>query len=142
VTEGGISSKLEAFHEAIGQRLNSGAALDAAFADGELSFSIDGVTVIDRIFESEAEGTFILAQWKVLATTFSITEQTAGKKLCAALRKLATNDGSPVVLQIMALERELASLDAEIARQEREMNALVYVLYSLRAEEIDMVEKG
>ena len=45
---------LEALHEAIGQRLNPGAALDAAFADGELSFSIDGVTVSDRIFESEA----------------------------------------------------------------------------------------
>jgi hypothetical protein len=42
----------------------------------------------------------------------------------------------------MALERELASLDAEIARQEREMNALVYALYSLSAEEIEMVEKG
>jgi hypothetical protein len=36
-----------------------------------------------------------------------------GKKLCDGLRKLATNDGSPVILQIMALERELASLDAE-----------------------------
>ena len=133
---------LEALHEAIGQRLNPGTALDAAIADGELSFSIDGVTVIDRIFESGAEGTFIVAQRKVLATTFSITERTAGKKLCDALRKLATNDSSAVVLQIMALERELASLDAEIARQEREMNALVYGLYGLSAEEIEMVEKG
>jgi hypothetical protein len=133
---------LEALHEAIGQRLNPGAALGAAFANGELSFSIDGVTVIDRIFESEAEGTFILAQWKVLATTFQVTERTVGKKLCDALRKLATNDGSPVILQIMVLERELAFLDTEIARQEREMNALVYALYSLSAEEIEMVEKG
>lgn len=83
-----------------------------------------------------------LAQWKVLATTFSITERTAGKKLYDALRKLATNDGSPVVSQIMALERELAALDAEIAHQEREMNAFVYALYSLSAEEIEMVEKG
>src|SRR6202040_2040458 len=47
---------LEAFHEAIGQRLKPGAALDAAFADGRLSCSIDGVTVIDRIVEIEAEG--------------------------------------------------------------------------------------
>jgi hypothetical protein len=83
-----------------------------------------------------------LAQWKVLATTFSITERTAGKKLCDALRKLATNDGTPVVSQIMALERELASLDAEIAWRERAMNALVYGLYGLSAEEIEMVEKG
>jgi hypothetical protein len=78
----------------------------------------------------------------VLATTFSITERTAGKKLCDALRKLAANDGSPVILQIMALERELASLDAEIARQERAMNALVHGLYGLSAEEIEMVDKG
>jgi hypothetical protein len=37
-------------------------AFNSAFADGELSFSIDGVTVIDRTFESEAEDSFILAQ--------------------------------------------------------------------------------
>jgi hypothetical protein len=42
----------------------------------------------------------------------------------------------------MALERELASLDAEIARQERAMNALVYALYGRSAEEIELVEKG
>jgi hypothetical protein len=42
----------------------------------------------------------------------------------------------------MALERELASLDTEIARQESAMNALVCTLYSLRPEEIEMVEKG
>ena len=83
-----------------------------------------------------------LAQWKVLATIFSITERTAGKKLCNALRKLATNDGSAVVSQIMALERELASMDAEIARQESEINALVYALYGFSAEEIEMMEKG
>jgi hypothetical protein len=50
--------------------------------------------------------------------------------------------GPTGVLQIIALERELAPLDAEIARQEREINALVYGLYGLGAEEIEMVEKG
>jgi hypothetical protein len=83
-----------------------------------------------------------LAQWKVLAAAFSITERTAGKKLCGALRRLATNDGSAVVSRIMALERGLALLDAEIAHQERAMNAFVYGLYGLSAEEIEMVEKG
>jgi hypothetical protein len=42
----------------------------------------------------------------------------------------------------MALERQLAFLDAEIAHQERAMNALVFGLYGLSAEEIEMVEKG
>jgi hypothetical protein len=47
-----------------------------------------------------------------------------------------------VVSQIMALERELAFLDAEIAHQERAMNALIYGLYGLSAEEIEMAEEG
>jgi hypothetical protein len=55
---------------------------------------------------------------------------------------LATNDGSSVVLQIVALERELASLDGEIARQERATNALLDGLYGLGTEEIEMVQKG
>jgi hypothetical protein len=45
----------------------------------------------------------------------------------------------PFVSRIIALERELASLDAEIARK---MNALVHALYSLSLEEIETVEKG
>lgn len=45
-------------------------------------------------------------------------------------------------MQIMALEVELAGLDAEIARQERAMNGLAYGLHGLGAEEIGMVEKG
>ena len=69
-----------------------GAAHVAAFADDELSFSIDWVTVIDHIIENEAEVTFILARSKALATTFSITDRTAGKKLCGVLCKPATND--------------------------------------------------
>ena len=133
---------LEARHYAIKQRLSPGAALSAVFVDGELSFSIDGITIIDRIFESEADGTFILAQWKVLATTISITEKTTGEKLCNALRKLATNDGSPIVAQIMAQQGELAIFEVDIIRQEREMNSLVYSLYRLNDDEIRLVEQG
>ena len=57
-----------------------------------------------NIFLDEKDGAFILAQWKVLAQTFSITEKTDGKKLCAALRKLAVTDNSALVEQIIDLE--------------------------------------
>jgi hypothetical protein len=129
-------------HEAVQERLHPSAALDAAFANGELSFSIDGATVIDRIFELDTEGVFILAQWKVLATTFSITARTTGKRLCTELRKLAATDASPAVTQIMTLEQELATTEAEISRQEREMDAVVYALYGLTNDEIALVEGG
>ena len=127
---------------AIRERLHPSVTLDANFVDGELSFSIDGVPVVDRIFETDTEGVFILSQWKVLATTFSITANTTEKRLCNALRKLAANDGSPVVQQILTMERELATTEAEIIRQEREIDAAAYTLYGLTDDEIALVEDG
>lgn len=130
---------LAARYAAISDRLRPGASLAAAFTGGELSFAIDGVPVIDRIFVSASEGEFIAAQWKVLAAIFSITEKTDGKKLANALRKLAVADNPAVVQQIIALEQELSAIEAAIGRQEAEMNALVYRLYDLTEAEIALV---
>ena len=101
---------LAAHYDAITARLQSGADLQAEFAKGELSFLIDGIPVVSRIFVDEQDGNFIAAQWKVLASTFSITEKTDGKKLCSALRKLASTDNLAIVAQIIKLESELSSL--------------------------------
>jgi hypothetical protein len=99
------------------------------------------VPVVNRIFVSATEGEFILAQWKVLAATFTITEKTDGKKLANALRKLAVVDNPAVVEQIITLERELSRLEADIAQQEAEMNALVNQLYELTEYDISLTEK-
>ena len=133
---------LTARYNAISARLRPGCSLAAAFLDGELSFAIDGVPVISRIFVATAEGEFIAAQWKVLAANFSVTEKTNGKKLANALRKLAVNDNPAVVQQIITLEGELSGLDAVIGRQEAEMNSLVNRLYALTDDEIKLVQKG
>ena len=122
---------LAARHDAITVRLRPGASITAAFADGELSLSIDGVAAIERIFVDAAEGEFIAAQWNVVAATFTINEKTDGKKLAKALRNLAVPDNLALVQQIIALEGELSALDAEITRQEAEMNDLVNRLYQL-----------
>lgn len=87
------------------------------------------------------EGEFIAAQWKVLAATFAVTEKADGKKLANALRKLAVADNPAVVEQIIALEKELSALDADIARKESEMNALVYHLYALSQADITLIER-
>lgn len=126
--------------DAITARLRPGSPLAAAFEDGELSFSVDGVTVIDKIFMLPDEGEFIAAQWKVLASTFSITKSTDGRRLANALCKLAVADNPAIVEQVIALERELSSLECDIARQEAGMNALVYRLYGLAQQEIALVE--
>jgi hypothetical protein len=133
---------LAARYDAISARLTPGACLTAEFTDGELSISIDGITVIDHIFVDAAEGEFIVAQWKVLAATFAITEKTDGKKLANTLRKLVVADNPALVQQIIALEGELSELEADIARQEAEMNAIVNHLYGLTEAEAQLVTKG
>lgn len=129
-------------YDSITNRLHTAAELDAQFSNGELAFTVDGVPVIDRIFVEEDEGAFITAQWKVIASTFSITENTNGKKLCSALRKLALPENSAVVAQIIQLERELSGLEADIHQQERGINELIYNLYQLGSEDITMIENG
>jgi len=51
----------------------------------------------ERVFVPEEEGAFILAQWKLLASTFPITPTTDGKKLAGALRKIATSDNPALI---------------------------------------------
>ena len=129
-------------HDAISARLVPGASLSASFNDGELSVAVDGVPIIDRIFVDAAEGEFVLAQWKLLAATFAISEKTDGKKLAMALRKLVVADNPALVQQIVSLEAELSALEAKIAGQEAEMNTLVYQLYGLTEGERQMVASG
>lgn len=137
-----IERATETAYERIGARLRPGATLSAAFVGGELSLSIDGVRVVDRIFVDQAEGEFVLAQWKVLASTFSITESTSGKKLANALRKLAVADNPETVRQIIRLEAELSTLEADIERQEAEMNDLVDSLFGLTDADKAIIAKG
>jgi hypothetical protein len=133
---------LAAYHGAITVRLRSGASLSASFVDGELSFAIDGVPIIGRVFVTATEGEFILAQWKIVAATFVITPSIDGKKLADALRKLTVGDNPALVEQIITLESEFSVLDREIMRQEAEMNALVNRLYGLSDADRLLVEKG
>lgn len=133
---------LAANEEAVGEQIAPGVTLDAQFNEGELSFLVNGAPVVSSIFEDKESGAFILAQWKVLASSLSISDSMTGKNLCGKLRKLAPSDGSPAVNQILAYQAELAALDASILQQEAAMNAAVYALYKLTPEEITLVERG
>lgn len=134
--------ELQGRYDEMTARLHGAAVLDADFQDGELCFTIDGVPVLENIFVDEDEGAFTLAQWKVLAQTFSITDKTDGKKLCDALRKLAVTDNAALVTQIITLEGELTALEAKIAGEEQELNEFIYKLYNFTDREIELVEAG
>ncbi len=128
--------------DTVALRLKPTAVLDASFSKGELRFLIDGVPVLQDIFEGENEGAFILAQWKALCATFAITPKTTAEKLCVALRKLAPHEPSPAVGQIGELVAELNALDLKLKSEEKAINKLVYSLYPLDEDDIRRIEAG
>lgn len=105
-----------------------GSSISTLFKDGELFISVDGITIIDRIFVDVAEGEFILAQWKLLAATLVFTDKMDGKKLCSAHRKLAVPDNPALVKQIVELEAELSALETKILGQGRNQCACLSTL--------------
>ena len=133
------TDNLQSYYNEVTARIHPAANLEADFIDGELRFLIDGIPVLGNFLEQD-EGTFILAQWKVLAQTFSITDKTEGKKLCNALRKLAITDNPALVKQIIELEGELTALEIEISKEEQDTNEFVYKLYGLTDKEISLIE--
>ena len=131
---------VDARYDAISSRLLPGVDLAAKLQKGELKFLIDGVPIIDRVFVTEAEAPFILAQWTYLASTFSITAKTNGKKLCDALRKIAVTENKALIEQVISLQATLNETEEKIGKAESEMNAITYQLYGLSKEQIAHVE--
>lgn len=127
--------------KALGGDLRPGVELDATFERGELRFTVDGVAAVEGVFLNDAEGEFVLAQWKVLASTYSVTERTTGKKLAGVLRRVALAAPEPLRGQVVALSQTLRQTEAAIATAEAEMNRRLYELYELTADEITLIER-
>jgi hypothetical protein len=133
---------IERHHTELGANLRPGINMDAELVNGELRFYVDGVRVVDRIFVTEDEGPFIVAQWKLIATTFSVTPSTTGKKLSTALRKLAVKDSQAAADQLIDLQHELEAIEREIDQLEGDLNSLLYELYGLDNADIERIERG
>ncbi len=121
--------------------LRPGAAMKAENDNGEIRFFINGIPVIDGIFEDAQQAEFIAAQWHHTALTTNITEKFTAQKLISLLCNLRKTDNSALMKQVITLDREIRQLDQITAEKEREMNQTVYRLYNLSPEEIRLVEK-
>lgn len=134
--------KIEERLEAIDARLNPGAKFAAGFEDGELSFSIDGVAVIDRVFVNDSDGQHILTYWRHLARTISVTEKFKAKTLINKLMATPMTDNADLSAQIAKLTAEIDALDSEISTAEDELNEIIFGLYALTSEERKIIERG
>jgi len=78
----------------------------------------------------------------MLASTFSVTDKTDGKKLCSALRKIAVADNPATVQQIIQLEFRLSEIESSIEEQEAQINDALFAAYHLTAPDIELIKKS
>ena len=130
---------IEGCLQAIQVRLHPEAQLEPSFCDGELSFSIDGVPVIEGVFVDDDQGKQILISWRHIGRATSITEKFTAKKLADMLREPRLTDNPALADQLRKLDGEISQLEAEIADCEKEMDELVFDLYELSEEERRLV---
>jgi len=127
--------------ETIDVRLHPFAQLAASLQDGELSFSIDGVPIIDAIFINDADAQQILPYWQHLARSTSVTEKFRAKTLIGKLLNTPMTDNADLSAQITKLTLEIDKLDQEIVIKESELNAIIYDLYGLTPDEQQLIEQ-
>ncbi len=127
--------------ETIDTRLRPSSQLAASFKEGELSFSIDGVPIIDAIFINDADAQQILPYWQHLARSTSVTEKFKAKTLIGKLLNTPMTDNADLSAQITKLTLEIDKLDQEIVTKESELNAIIYDLYGLTPDEQQLIEQ-
>ena len=135
-----LARELEARHAALDELLRPGIPLAAEIERGELRFLIDGIPVITGIFPPPAEASFILAQWKVLASRTEVTAQMNGKKLSDNLKKVCVNAEEHIMADVIRLQGEVTAAETEIMELEQRINETIYRLHKLTRDEIALIE--
>lgn len=135
-----LGRELEARHATLAEHIRTGVPLAAEIERGELRFLIDGIPVITGIFPPPAEASFILAQWKVLASRTEVTAQMNGKKLADALKKVCTTADEHIMADVVRLQGEVSVAEAEIVELEKRINETIYRIHKLTREEIATIE--
>lgn len=135
-----LAREVETRHSALEEHFKPGVPLSAELKRGELRFMIDGIPAVIGLFPSPEQATFILAQWKVLASRTEITTRTTGKKLANELRKVALSADDHIMADVIRLQEEIATVEAEIDKLEARINQTIYRLHDLTPEEISMIE--
>jgi hypothetical protein len=122
--------------------LAAGVSLSVTCEDGELGVMANEIPAIAGVFLNDDEAAFVAAQWRHKVRQINVTEKFDGKRLTRQLLALRKTANDALRRQVIELDTELQDLDREIDDAERAMNAIVYRLYGLTAEEIRLVEEA
>jgi hypothetical protein len=119
-------------------RLDS--SFDAVFEDGELRLLIDGAPVIGGIYANADTGTFLLAQWQVVALGFEPKGKGDGKRLADALRTVGETAADALRSQIIERQEQLSAETQSLRELERQLHESTCRLFDLSPAERQLVE--
>jgi hypothetical protein len=120
--------------------LQPGVTLTVTHTEDELALHIAGREAL-RLYD-KPDTPFLAAQWRHALRNLNVTEAFNATRLLKLLLTLRTTTEAPLKARILTLDHEITHLDQTIATKEAELNAIIYNLYHLNAEEIAMVEGG
>ncbi len=106
----------------------------------ELRLLINGVAVIE-LFD-KPETALIAAQWRQVCRSTNVTEKFTAKRLLARLLALRSTDDHSLKSAVVELDAQIQRLDTQIADAEEELNQIIFALYQLTPEEIELVTQN
>jgi hypothetical protein len=122
--------------------IRPGANLTVRLQRGELSLLADGAVILDRVFVTAAEASFVQAIWRRIVAITAVTEKLTGKALCDLLRRVPPATDPAMVEGIIELAAELNDVETKVSEAEAALNEATFELYDLTAEERAMVLAG
>lgn len=96
--------------------------------------------MVAGIFLLPKIASFVLAQWRVLASQLEFASKLTGKKLADELRRVSVSADPHLMAEVVEREQAISAIDAETARLEASVNETVYHLHRLTPDEIAIIE--
>jgi SAM-dependent methyltransferase len=120
-------------------RLRPGARLEVELIKGELRMHDDGATVLDGVFVDAAEAKRVLIDWRNYLRFNPIPETPNAAGLAKNLRCIRMTDNAALAKQIADIDAELARTETDINATENILNNITNRLYGLTPDEISIV---
>ena len=134
-----LKSRIDTHIAELSARLKAGAKLVVEGTADEIRLKINGVVAIQLFDQPNSE--LIAAQWRNSLRAVRVTEAFDGAKLVRLLLDLRATPDPALAASLVALDREVDRIAAEVDDLEHELNILTYKLYRLTPEEIALVER-
>jgi Eco57I restriction-modification methylase len=125
--------KLEALQGFISTREK----LQASFVKGELRLSIDGRSILHKIYLGEADGQLAETYWRYCL----LKKPKDAKAFARQLAQIPSSPELPAAQQFVERVKQLTKDTATLAKMEAETNAALYDLYKLSPEERTLIEE-